>query len=128
MGDDDEMALFFYEPLSVNFGGYFYSDPHAPRSSTRRLIPLTYLREAELRRAAAVLPLRRPADHPLRLRAERDAGQLKVQGLRTLLNQSWRLEDVWLNLDPDGCASSTLTGPVTVICASDGGAYFYMVE
>ena len=31
IGDSDELALFNYEPLDLDFGGLFYSDPHATK-------------------------------------------------------------------------------------------------
>ena len=98
VGDDDEMALFFYEPLSVNFGGYFYSDPHATalvNQATHTLdIPLRRRNFAELQRYCL---FDNPPIIPFGFGPDAMLVNSKVQGLRTLLNQSWRLENVWLN-------------------------------
>jgi ABC-type transport system substrate-binding protein len=92
------MALFFYEPLSVNFGGYFYSDPHATalvNQATHSLdIALRKRNFAELQRYCL---FDNPPIIPFGFGPNAMLVNSKVQGLRTLLNQSWRLEDVWLN-------------------------------
>ncbi|MGA3214848.1 MAG: ABC transporter substrate-binding protein [Acidimicrobiales bacterium] len=98
VGDDDEMALFFYEPLSVNFGGYFYDDPDANKlvnQATHSIdVPLRKKDFAALQRYCLFDD---PPIIPFGFGPNAMLVNSRVQGLRTLLNQSWRLEDVWLN-------------------------------
>ena len=98
VGDDDEMALFFYEPLSVNFGGYFYSDPHVTALVNQATHTLNVpMRERNFHELQRYCLFDNPPIIPFGFGPNAMLVSSKVQGLRTLLNQSWRLEDVWLN-------------------------------
>ena len=97
VGDDDEMALFFYEPLSVNSVGYFYNNTHADQLVNQATHTLdTTVRDATSR-AAALLPYTDPPIIPFGFGPNAMLVNEPRAGARTLLNQSWRLEEVWLN-------------------------------
>ncbi len=98
VGDSDELALFNYEPLSANFGGLFYSDPHA----TALLNQATHTIDPRIRRKDFVALQQycltvNPPEIPIAFGPARTLVSSKVQGLEVLLNASWRLEDVWIN-------------------------------
>jgi peptide/nickel transport system substrate-binding protein len=98
VGDDDEMALFFYEPNSVNFGGYFYNDPYATKLVNRATHTLDVtLRERNFRELQSYCFYNNPPIIPIAFGPNAMLVKSRVQGLRTLLNQSWHMEDVWLN-------------------------------
>ena len=98
VGDDDEMALFFYEPLSVKFGGYFYNDQHAAQLVNHATHTLdTTMRARNFHELQSYCLYTDPPIIPFGFGPNAMLVKNRVQGLRTLLNQSWRLEEVWLS-------------------------------
>ncbi len=98
VGDDDEMALFFYEPLSVQFGGYFYNNKHAAQLVNQATHTLdTTVRARNFHELQRYCLYTDPPIIPFGFGPNAMLVKNRVQGLRTLLNQSWRLEEVWLN-------------------------------
>lgn len=98
VGDSDELALFNYEPLSVNFGGLFYSDPHATalvNQATHSINPK--LRQKDFVALQQYCLTVDPPEIPIAFGPARTLVNSKVQGLEILLNASWRLENVWIN-------------------------------
>jgi peptide/nickel transport system substrate-binding protein len=98
VGDSDELAQFFYEPLTVNFGGYFYHDAHAAavtNQATHTLNPA--VRQKDFVALQQYCLTEDPPIIPIAFGPARTLVKSRVQGLRTQLNNSWRLEDVWIN-------------------------------
>ena len=98
IGDDDDIAMWYYTPLKVDAGGFYYDVPmvtnlvgqagSSPNQSLRRSIF-----ERLQRYCYAV----NPCGLPIALGCSRTLVASQVQGLQTQLNNSWRLENVWLN-------------------------------
>jgi peptide/nickel transport system substrate-binding protein len=98
VGDSDELAQFFYEPLTVDFGGYFYSDPHAANLTNQAIHTLdTAVREKDFVALQQYCLTDDPPIIPIAFGPARTLCQSSVHGLQTLLNNSWRLENVWLD-------------------------------
>jgi peptide/nickel transport system substrate-binding protein len=98
VGDSDELAQFFYEPLTVNFGGYFYSDPHASTLTNQAIHSLnTALRQRDFVALQQYCLTVDPPIIPIGFGPARSLVRSKVQGLQTLLNSSWRFEDIWIH-------------------------------
>ncbi|MGA2528052.1 MAG: ABC transporter substrate-binding protein [Acidimicrobiales bacterium] len=98
VGDSDELALFNYEPLSVGFGGLFYSDPHATALVNQATHTLNQtVRKRDFVALQQYCLTVNPPEIPIAFGPARTLVNSKVQGLRTLLNASWRLEDIWFN-------------------------------
>jgi peptide/nickel transport system substrate-binding protein len=98
VGDSDELAQFFYEPLTVDFGGYFYSDPYAAKVTNQALHTLdTTVRQKDFVALQQYCLTVDPPIIPIAFGPARTLCQSSVHGLQTLLNNSWRLEDVWID-------------------------------
>jgi peptide/nickel transport system substrate-binding protein len=98
VGDSDELAQFFYEPLTVNFGGYFYSDAHASALTNQAIHTLNpTLRQQDFVSLQQYTLTTDPPIIPIAFGPARTLCQSSVHGLQTLLNNSWRLEDVWID-------------------------------
>jgi peptide/nickel transport system substrate-binding protein len=98
VGDSDELAQFFYEPLTVNFGGYFYSDAHAAALTNQAIHTLnTSVRQQDFVALQQYCLTVDPPIIPIAFGPARTLCQSSVHGLQTLLNNSWRLEDVWID-------------------------------
>jgi peptide/nickel transport system substrate-binding protein len=98
VGDSDELAQFFYEPLTVNFGGYFYSDSHASAVTNQAIRTLdASVRQRDFVALQQYCLTEDPPIIPIAFGPARSLVKSSVQGLQTLLNNSWRLEDVWIN-------------------------------
>lgn len=98
VGADDEIAAFQFTPLNVKFGGYYYVDPKAAalvRKATGTLDQKVRQQTfAELQYYGLMVD---PPIVPLAFGPARTLVSDKVRGLRTLLNNSWRLEETWLS-------------------------------
>jgi peptide/nickel transport system substrate-binding protein len=98
VGDSDELAQFFYEPLTVKFGGYFYSDAHASALTNQAIHTLNAgVRKKNFTALQEYCLISNPPIIPIGFGPARSLVRSRVQGLQTLLNNSWRLEDVWIN-------------------------------
>jgi peptide/nickel transport system substrate-binding protein len=98
VGDSDELAQFFYEPLTVDFGGYFYSDAHAAALTNQAIHTLnTSVRQRDFVALQQYCLTVDPPIIPIAFGPARTLCQSSVHGLQTLLNNSWRLEDVWID-------------------------------
>jgi peptide/nickel transport system substrate-binding protein len=98
VGDSDELAQFFYEPLTDNFGGYFYNDKHAAALTNEAIHSLNQqLRRKLFVELQSYTTTVDPPIIPIAFGPARTLVSSKVQGLETLLNNSYRLENVWIN-------------------------------
>ena len=98
VGDSDELAQFFYEPLSVNFGGYFYKDAHAAALTNEAIHSLNQaLRRKLFVELQSYCLTVDPPIIPIAFGPNRTLVNENVQGLETCTNSSWRLENVWIN-------------------------------
>jgi peptide/nickel transport system substrate-binding protein len=98
VGDSDELAQFFYEPLTVDFGGYFYNDKNAATMTNEAIHSLNEaLRKKLFVELQSYCTIVDPCIIPIAFGPARTLVSSKVQGLQTLLNNSYRLEDVWIN-------------------------------
>jgi peptide/nickel transport system substrate-binding protein len=98
VGASDELAQFFYEPLTVNFGGYFYNDKHAASLTNQAIHSLNpTLRQKAFVALQTYCTVVDPPIIPIAFGPARTLVRTRVQGLQTLLNNSYRLENVWIN-------------------------------
>lgn len=98
VGPDDELAAFFYDPLSVKFGGYFYNDPVATAMVLRATRTLDVsVRKSTFEQLQSYCLYVDPPIIPIAFGPARTLVSDKVEGLTTLLNNSWRLENTWLS-------------------------------
>jgi peptide/nickel transport system substrate-binding protein len=98
VGESDELAQFFYEPLTDNFGGYFYNDKHAAALTNEAIHSINQgLRQKLFVELQSYCTTVDPPIIPIAFGPARTLVSSKVQGLETSLNNSYRLENVWIN-------------------------------
>jgi ABC-type transport system substrate-binding protein len=98
VGAQDEIATFLYEPTVVDFGGYGYNSHTAIALLDRATHSINpKLRQSTFSRLQEYTMWVDPPEIPIAYGPARTIVSSKVQGLRTLLNYSWRLEDCWLS-------------------------------
>ena len=80
------------------FGGYFYSDPHATALTNQAIHTLdSTVRQRNFVALQHYCLTGNPPIIPIAFGPARTLVKSHVQGLQTLLNNSWRLENVWIN-------------------------------
>ena len=97
VGADDELAEFFYDPLAVNFGLYAYKDPKATALTNKATHTLNEnVRKRTFTELQRYTTQVNPPIVPIAFGPGRTLVSSKVNGLVTLLNYSYRMENVWL--------------------------------
>lgn len=92
-----EIAEFFYDPLAVKFGGYFYTTTTVNKKLDLALDSLTTaLRKKTFATLQKYCLFTNPPIIPIGFGPARTLVSSNVRGLVTLSNDSWRGEDIWL--------------------------------